>query len=232
MGADGALTVHIVYAPFCLGGRRPEGLVEAGDAGARNELGRWLAGSAHLEAASIPAFEILAAELGAHAAPFPLVSAALTAAHDERRHARVMARLAARHGATPTAVRLARTPVRDIETIARENAVEGCIRETFAALIASRQAGAAQDPGIRGAMAGIARDETRHAALAWAVDGWSHGLLSSAARRRVREARYEASAALVQESSLPTSPILCELAGLPGAAACARMASALHEQLA
>jgi hypothetical protein len=232
MGADGDLTVHIVYAAYCLGGRRPGGLGPAGDlTAARSALGGWLAGNAHLEAASIDAFEILAAELQAHRGPLPLVRAARTAAGDERRHARVMARLAARHGATPPAVTLARTPIRDIETIARENAIEGCIRETFAALVAVRQARAAREPAIRAAMAGIARDETRHAALSWAVDGWSRGLLGPAARRRVREARRAASVRLVQESLLPTSPILCELAGLPDPAECARMAGALHEQL-
>jgi len=41
-------------------------------------------------------------------------------------------------------------------------------------------------------MADIARDETRHAALSWAVDDWSQALLAPAARRRVREARHEA----------------------------------------
>ena len=87
---------------------------------------------------------------------------------------------------------MARTATRDIETIARENAVEGCTRETYAALVACRQARAATDPAIRAAMAGIARDETRHAALAWAVDGWSQALLGPAARRRVRDARREA----------------------------------------
>lgn len=231
MGADGGLTVHIVYAPYCLGGRRPEGLAADGAAPARSALGDWLAASAHLEAASIDAFSILAAELEAHRGPASLVRAARTAASDEHRHARVMARLAACHGATPPAVRLPARPIRDLETIARENAVEGCVRETFAALIAWRQARAAKDPAIRTAMAGIARDETRHAALAWAVDGWSRGFLGAAARRRVREARRAASAMLLQEASLPTSGTLCELAGLPDRAEGLRMASALHQQL-
>jgi hypothetical protein len=54
-------------------------------------------------------------------------------------------------------------------------------------------------------MAGIARDETRHAALAWAVDGWSQALLGPAARLRVLEARREAIEQLIR----------APLAGLP-----------------
>ncbi len=190
--SDGQLSVRVVYAFVCVGGRCPEGLVRPAGGGAGDALGTWLAANAHLEAASVDAFEILAAELGAHGAPSALIQAAGAAVADETRHAEAIGRLAVRRGAVPPAARVKRGPVRDLEAVATENAVEGCVRETVAALLAFRQARAATDPEIRAAMAGIARDEARHAALAWAVDGWSQGLLAPAARRRVRDARREA----------------------------------------
>jgi hypothetical protein len=89
----------------------------------------------------------------------------------------------------------------------------------------------ATDPAIRSAMVGIARDETRHAALAWAVDGWSQALLPPAARRRVREARSEAIEQLLE------APVAClprddrAQAGLPDEDAAARMAGELGAAL-
>ena len=155
----GGLAVRISYETFC-GGRCPRGLAHPAFGGARDQLGAWLAANALLEAASIDAFEILAAELGAHRAPPALIRAARAATADERRHADRIGRLAASRGAVPSAAYVKRGPVRDIEAVACENAVEGCVRETYAAMLACRQARSATDPAIRSAMAGIARDET------------------------------------------------------------------------
>jgi hypothetical protein len=91
-----------------------------------------------------------------------------------------------------------------------------------------------RDPAIRAAMAGIARDETRHAALAWAVDGWSQALLTPAARRRVREAQHEAMERLLigsAEDAPTTASALRALAGLPDQDEGARMVTALRAQL-
>ncbi len=227
---NGGLTVSIVEATPC-GGRCPEGLAPPVSGIARDPLGAWLAANAHLETASIDAFEILATELGAHGAPPALIRAARVATVDERRHAEAIGRLAASRGAVPPAVYVTRGPVRDIESVARENAVEGCVRETYAALLACRQARAAADPAIGFAMTGIARDETRHAALAWAVDGWTQALLAPAARRRVREARREAIEGLVNAplADLPRDDRA--QAGLPDEDDAARMAGELGAAL-
>ncbi|HEY1585869.1 MAG TPA: hypothetical protein VGH63_09300, partial [Polyangia bacterium] len=60
----------------CRGGRRPDEWVRA-DVRAREVVGAWLANAAQLEAASVPAFEILARELRAHDAPTALIARAL-----------------------------------------------------------------------------------------------------------------------------------------------------------
>jgi hypothetical protein len=59
-------------------------------------------------------------------------------------------------------------PARSLEELAVENAVEGCVRETYGALTAIWQARTAKDPSVAAAVRRIARDETRHAALSWA----------------------------------------------------------------
>jgi len=80
-------------------------------------------------------------------------------------------------------------------------------------------------------MAGIARDETRHAALAWAVDGWSQALLAPSARRRVREARHEAIERLGEATFAGLPPDDRVSAGLPDEDEAARMTAALGAAL-
>jgi hypothetical protein len=229
--ADGGLAVRVVYTPVCVGGRCPEGFAPGASGGTGDALGVWLAVSAHLEAASVDAFEILAAELGAHRAPPAFVRAARSAIADERHHADAIGRLAARRGVVAPPASVTHGPIRDIEAVARENAVEGCVRETYGALLAWRQARAATDPAIRDTMACIARDETRHAALAWAVDGWSQPLLAPAARRRVRDARHEAIEALMGARLGGLSRVDLAQAGLPDEDDAARMARELGAAL-
>jgi hypothetical protein len=180
-------------------------------------VGQALAEFAHLEAASVDAFEILANELSHHGAPATLVARARRAAKDETRHARMMGALATQHGAEVVRPRVKRGQVRGLEAIARENACEGCVRETYGAAVAWVQAAQARDRGVRAAMQRIARDETRHAELSWAVARWMEGALSEDARGRVAAARqraietlrralvHEAPAAAREDLGLPTS---------------------------
>jgi hypothetical protein len=195
-------------------GRRPEGLVAPTTPAYDCPVGRYFARAAHLEAASVHAFRRLAGELALHGAPSALVAGARRALRDERRHARLTRRLAATHGSDPLPVRVAKPARRTLEAIAVENVVEGCVRETFAALLAVYQSRAAADPNVRAAMAQIAPDETRHAELAWAIDGWLRARLDRRARRRVTAARRAAVAQLVAEAAeLP--PSLAHPIGLP-----------------
>jgi hypothetical protein len=184
--------------PHCpVDGRRPEGL-QATRLSAPSAVGAWLAQAAWLEAASVHAFVRLAHELGLHGAPRALIRAALAAVGDEVRHTAMMARLAARYGAVPPVPEVAPPVARSLEALAVENAVEGCVRETWAAALALWQSHAAHDPEVRAAFEVIARDELRHAALAWAIDGWAMPQLDEAARARVRAARDVAADELVR----------------------------------
>ena len=81
---------------------------------------------------------------------------------------------------------------RSLEAMCLENAVEGCVRETFGALVTGWQARTAGDAEVRRALGPISRDELRHAELAWAVDDWAAGRLTPVERERIRQARREA----------------------------------------
>jgi len=215
-GTLDAGAVFIVCACQGSAGRRPEGLVPC-DARATSEVGAFFAHAAHLEAASIHAFARMRDELRALGAPSGLVMRTTRAIGDERRHARVVSSLARRFGARPVAPRVKRSRRRSIEAIAIENATEGCVRETFAALVAHWQAGHARDPIVRAAYARIARDETRHAELAHDAARFFDSILPDDARARVSLARDAALAELARELATEPSPpnALVEVTGLP-----------------
>ena len=217
--------VHVSWQSYCPGGRRPEGMVLA-SAGAAG-TGELFAQVAQLEAASVPAFARLARELRAHGAPASLPVEATRARADERRHARVVAALARRFGARAPRPRVPERDVRTLESVAADNAVEGCVREAYGALVATHQAACATDPVVRRAMAAIAADETRHAALSFAIDSWARGRLGAAARRRVEETRREAHEALARDVERPVPAATAALAGLPDAATARRLAAAV-----
>lgn len=123
--------------------------------------------------------------------------------------------------------------VRSLDAIAEENAREGCVRETFGALVATVQAARALDPVVRTEMEIIARDETEHAALAWDVADWLDGALDDDARARVRRARTEATIDL--EASLGrafASPLLGLPAPAEATALLHRMQAAMSRELA
>jgi len=147
---------------------------------------------AYLEAASVQAFVVLARELEEYGAPPRLCAASRRAARDEIRHAAVMGKLAERADSLVGAVRVERRRRRTLEALAVENAVEGCVGETYGAAVARIQAKRAGDRRFRGVMMRIAADETRHADLSFELARWFDQQLSPAGRRRVRDARNRA----------------------------------------
>ena len=104
------------------------------------------------------------------------------------RHTLAMARLARRHGGRYVRPQVDGVPKRTLEAIAEENAVEGCARETFGALLATYQSGHARDEEVSRVMAAIAADETRHAALSWAIARWSLGKLDARVQAHIAAA--------------------------------------------
>jgi hypothetical protein len=204
-------------------GRRPEGLMITPHPAALRKLGDHFAAISELEAASVTAFEVLASELDQHCAPAWIIAATRAAARDEVRHAHATARIAQRFGATPTTPKILSQPVRSLEEIALDNATEGCVRETFGALLGHYQAATARDPEIAALMREIAQDETRHAALSYQLDAWIMPRLAPAARARVDAARHAAVSELTEAVSAQPSRQLRELAGFPDATTAATL---------
>jgi len=160
----------------------------------------YLARAAALEAAAVDAFEIMAGELERFGAPPSLALAARRSAVEEADHARRVGELARRWGAAAlTPVEPARRP-RDLRTFAIENAVEGCVRETFGAALALWQAERASDPVVREVMGALAADEAEHAELGWRVDAWLASVLEEDDRRAVVEARRRAASEVLAAS--------------------------------
>ncbi len=222
----------------CAIGRLPAGACWRADARAPARtrptcaVGQFFADVAELEAAAVTAFEQLTAELRHHEAPGSLRRAAARARVDEARHARVTARLARRYGARPSRRLSTRWTPRALAEVAADNAAEGCVRETFGALVASYQARRASDPRVRRALAQIARDETRHAALSWELRDWALARMSRSERRRVARAAREAVARLEHELVREHPREVQRVAGMPSQDEARRMFRGLQRHLA
>lgn len=181
-------------------GRRTEGIAEPDVTSAR-AIGQVFAARAYLEAVSVHAFARLERELRAHGAPAHLLRDVRRARRDEIRHTAMMARLARRFGAAPQAPKpLADDiPVRSLVAIACENAVEGCVRETYGAVVGMLEAATTGDRDVARAMAQIAIDECRHAELAWEVAAWAETRLDGPDHDAVHRARDQAVRALARD---------------------------------
>ena len=229
--AGDSVEVECAFPPGsgqCVGGRRPEALAEAAFSDEVTTTAGWLGRVAHLEAAAILAFRDLRRDLRALGAPRRLLRAASRARRDEVRHARVMGALARRHGANVPPPRAEAGALPTLEQLATRNAVEGCVRESYGAVVARWQAMNASDREVRSAMARIAHEEAAHAALSFAIDAWARPRLTREARARVDGARAEAARALVavaERGAVPRSAAL----GLPDPPVAARLARGLLE---
>jgi hypothetical protein len=219
-------TAHYVEPGFCTG-RRPQGHHEADVAlGSR---AAWFVANAHLERASITAFTELAAWLERRGAPADLISRCHAAAADEVVHADAITALARSEGSevpTPTAD----PPADDLFAVALHNAVEGCVSEAFAALIAGHQARHA-DPALRELFATIAADELRHGQLAWDLHAWLFDQLTPAEQHAVADAQARALAELpaLARSNAAATPLGL---GWPAPTHAAGLARAFARQVA
>jgi hypothetical protein len=123
----------------CLG-RRPLAWHEREPSGSSSTLDRF----AGLEHVAITAFVELAAQLVDYGAPAQLIGRYQAAADYERRDVGLLVELG---GARPSATPEPAGPA-SLLAIALHNAVEGCVMETWAALLAADQAQRAPEPPV------------------------------------------------------------------------------------
>ena len=144
------------------------------------------------EHASVASFARFALDLMAVGAPSDLVTAAHEAALDEVRHARLCFALAGGYRGVPVSPSAfpfqGSVPItKDLATLAAETARDGCINETVAAVRAAEELARATDPAVKRALAIIARDEARHAELAFRAVTWALENGDDSVRRAVVE---------------------------------------------
>jgi hypothetical protein len=183
------------------------------------DIGAYFSHLCYLERAAVEAFRQLACELSLHGAPQDLIDRASRAIREEEEHAETTGMLASIWGGAFRPLVLSAVEPRSLLELAYDNAVEGCVRETYAPLTAHWQALHAPDALIRASMQRIAEDEAGHAALSWDIEAWLSAKLSSVERTKMLELREEAIFALERESEREPATILIEQAGLPDASA-------------
>ncbi|MEO7109835.1 MAG: ferritin-like domain-containing protein [Polyangiaceae bacterium] len=195
-------SVGIICAD-CLGGggRRPRGLARLQRVTARTPVGRYFAQMAHEESASVHAFHRMKQELLRFGAPASLVLAAARAEQEEIRHAALMRNHARAFGGMGVPARTKKARRRSLEAMAIENVVEGCVNETFGALLMTWQAQHASSESLRAVFSKIANDEIGHAALSHSVAAWADSQLDARAQIRVKRARARAVAKLQRSRS-------------------------------
>jgi hypothetical protein len=129
-----------------------------------------------LEHASIASFARHMLELLHLGAPAHLIAEVAPAQADEVTHAELVFGLAARFGDGPVgpgALDVSQTmPRSEVHDIFDGLVLEGCIGETVSAAEAAICTGRCTDPATRSILRQIARDEARHAALAWKTAAW------------------------------------------------------------
>jgi hypothetical protein len=211
-GNQGVDCLTRCYTVGC--GRRPESLAVCAK-GSPNPVARYFEEAAYLEAASVFAFERMAVELAAHQAPPELIQDALLAVAEEIRHTRVMSSLARRFGGVVQQPQPGPRHIRSLLEIAIENVQEGCVRETYGALLACLQSVSASDAQVRHALRVIAREETAHARLAFAVAEFCHDRLTPEERELVAQAERRAVSELQEAVDIEVPFLLCSTVGLP-----------------
>jgi hypothetical protein len=196
-------------------GRRPDGLRQAAIE-MDGSLATYFANAAHLEAAAVLAFERIGEELRAYGAPRELLARIAQAEKEERRHVVLTSALARRFGAEPPPAVAESTSHRTLFAIARENVVEGVVRETFGAAIAIHRARRAADEEVRETLAVIAADECRHAELSWDLHEWILTRLTEEERVAIEDARQGALRELADalDAAEPAADVAL-LAGVP-----------------
>lgn len=144
----------------------------------RTALGElWLL-TARMEHASIAAFSQLSLQLSALGAPARLLEWSHRAALEEIGHAKRCFAVASAitgtaHRAGPIdELAAASTGAIDLTRLAIGSLIDGCLAEGMAADVAARGASTAIEPAIRATLELIAREESGHAELAWAVLEW------------------------------------------------------------
>jgi len=211
----GDLSITCITYECAVEGRGHGDVQKAQQVSGPTAMARWFARAFHAEASSVGAFLQLQSELTRHHAPQELLVRCMQAAKEEVMHARMMSKYCADEGGKAPTLEFGDVPDRSLFELALDNAVEGCIFETYAALRAHYQAKNAQDTRVRKMMKVIARDETKHAQLAWDIHQWLFAQLNAEQQEQLKQAQKDAYIQLQKSADRAAmSPMVAQL-GLP-----------------
>jgi hypothetical protein len=214
-------------------GRRPTGLIESAALGLGPTAGDLFAAMSLHAATAVRAYRQLDRELAALGAPRGLRDRVRRAASDSIRHTRIADALCVRFDSVPERPMMVRArPNRALSELAKDNAVEGCIRETWSAALALWQAEYARAPIVREAMRDFAHDRMRHAQLAWEVHRWVIGRLEDDDVVAVDEATRRAIARIVRAPVPLLTPATQRTVGLPEPKTARALAHAVFDGIA
>jgi hypothetical protein len=209
-------------------GRNPVELKSAHQTAMHSAYANYLAEMAHLESAAVHAFGELATELERFGAPHELVVRARKAQADERRHTAVMQQHARSAGVRAVDAVAAPRGYDSLLSLALHNAEEGCVRETYGALVAMHQATRATNAGLRADLQTIAKEEVEHAEWSRDLDAWLMTQLSAHEQAQVAGAKQQAFERLVRENQTAPALELVTQAGFPTAEVAAHLLAGLH----
>ena len=131
---------------------------------------------AAFEHASIASFAQLTLDLLSVGAPPDLLEATQRATLDEIEHARTTFALATAYGGRavgPAALAALPGTSRTLAALARSTFLDACVGESIASAALAEQSRTTSDPALRELLATMARDEERHAELAWRIVAWT-----------------------------------------------------------
>ena len=178
-----------------IGGRQPHTYNELlidGDG-----VGSYFAQLAYMKAQSVFAFIELASNLRHFQAPVTFIERCDIAAKNQLLHTKLMQELAEIEGFFIPPVRYSST-TNNIFSVAMHNAVEGCVYETWSALIANWQSThLAADPELQTVYEQIGQDEARHSQLAWDVHAWFLKKLTKRQQKMLHKEQTKAVAELL-----------------------------------
>lgn len=217
----------------CAIGRLPDNCMVRQEGSARwDTVSAFLTECAALEAASVPAFMLLAEDLRALNAPSDLIEAALRSAADETRHAMMVSGLVQSDGGTRSlCVEVPARVAKSLFDMALENAVEGCVRETYGALVGAYQAVTAKDTHIQATISQLVQDEIAHASLSHAISQWAYPQLLEEQRAQIAASQRLVIASLRKAAYETHATDLYSEAGYPETAVALRMLDVLESSL-
>ncbi|MBK8454435.1 MAG: ferritin-like domain-containing protein [Thiofilum sp.] len=194
-------------------------------------LGHYFAEMASMETAAVTAFRYLVRELEAYQAPTALIQMAREAINEEIEHAEMAGLLAQAYATSVPEVFIDDFRLRSLAEIALENAVQGCINETYAAACGYWQYATAEHEIFREIIGHISDEESKHAALSWAIHAWIMPQLTQQEQNTIRAAQSKAIAALKAVNTGDEYPLVMTALGQPSAHQCVELVNELQTSL-